>query len=209
MIPCPLIPLYLYVLYRCWPGDDLSWVIQGTGKWSTQAIHYCDVIMGAMTSHQPHDFLLNCSFRRRSKKTSKLRVTGLCAGNSPVTGEFPAQMASNPENVSIRWRHHVNTLSRFKMVVILQTTLSSWFPWMKVVASGLTITEIQILQLHKNNCAIYFKRSLWLLVLFIKTMMLVIFVDKFEACCPLNYSNQLKMFNAFRPCDAYMRQWTG
>ena len=25
------------------------------------------------------------------KKTSKLRVTGLCAGNSPVTGEFPAQ----------------------------------------------------------------------------------------------------------------------
>ena len=33
--------------------------------------------------------------RRRSKKTSKLRVTGLCAGNSPETGEFPAQMASN------------------------------------------------------------------------------------------------------------------
>ena len=33
--------------------------------------------------------------------TSKLRVTGLCAGNSPATGEFPAQMASNAENVSI------------------------------------------------------------------------------------------------------------
>ena len=41
------------------------------------------------------------------KETSKLRVTGLCAGNSPVTGEFPAQMASNAENVSIWWRHHV------------------------------------------------------------------------------------------------------
>ena len=27
-------------------------------------------------------------------------------GNSPVTGEFPAQMASNAENVSIWWRHH-------------------------------------------------------------------------------------------------------
>ena len=40
-------------------------------------------------------------------KTSKLRVTGLCAGNSPVTYEFPAQMASNAENVSIWWRHHV------------------------------------------------------------------------------------------------------
>ena len=33
---------------------------------------------------------------------------GLCAGNSPVTGEFPAQRASNAENISIWWRHHVN-----------------------------------------------------------------------------------------------------
>ena len=40
------------------------------------------------------------------KKTSKLRVAGLCEGNSPLTGEFPAQMASNAENVSIWWRHH-------------------------------------------------------------------------------------------------------
>ena len=55
--------------------------------------------MGAMASqNQPHDCLLNRLFRRRSKKTSKLRVTGLCAGNSPVTGEFPAQMVSNAEN---------------------------------------------------------------------------------------------------------------
>ena len=42
----------------------------------------------------------------RSKKTSKLRVIGLCEGNSPVTNEFPAQMASNEENISIWWRNH-------------------------------------------------------------------------------------------------------
>ena len=60
-----------------------------------------------ITNHQPHDCLLSCLFRRRSKKTSKLRATGLCVGNSPVTCEFPAQMASNAENVSIWWRHHV------------------------------------------------------------------------------------------------------
>ena len=59
-------------------------------------------------NHQPHHCLLNRLFRRRSKKTSKLRVTGLCAGNSPVTDEFPAQMASNAKNVSIWWRHHVD-----------------------------------------------------------------------------------------------------
>ena len=59
-----------------------------------------------VSNHQPNDCLLNRSFRPRSKKTSKLRVTDICAGNSPVTGEFPAQMASNAENVSIWWRHH-------------------------------------------------------------------------------------------------------
>ena len=40
------------------------------------------------------------------QRHQQLRVTGLCAGNSPVTSEFPAQMASNAENVSIAWRHH-------------------------------------------------------------------------------------------------------
>ena len=60
----------------------------------------------SVSNQQPHDCLLNRLFRRRSKKTSKLRVTGLCVGNSPGTGEFPAQMASNAENISIWWRHH-------------------------------------------------------------------------------------------------------
>ena len=63
-----------------------------------------------VSNHQPHDCLLNRLFKRRSKKTSKLRVTGLCAGNSPGTGEFAAQMASNAENVSIWWRHHLISL---------------------------------------------------------------------------------------------------
>ena len=36
-----------------------------------------------VTNHQPHGCLLNRLFRRRSKKTSKLRVTGLCVENSP------------------------------------------------------------------------------------------------------------------------------
>ena len=49
--------------------------------------------------------------RRKSKKTFKLRVTGLCAGISPVTGEIPTQRASNAENVSIWWRHHAIILN--------------------------------------------------------------------------------------------------
>ena len=61
----------------------------------------------SVSNHQPHHCLLNGLFRLKSKKTSKLCVTGLCAGNSPGTSEFPTQMASNAENVSIWWRHHV------------------------------------------------------------------------------------------------------
>ena len=45
-------------------------------------------------------------------KTAKLRVTGLCEGNSPVTGEFPAQRAGNAENVPIWWRHHDYLITR-------------------------------------------------------------------------------------------------
>ena len=63
-----------------------------------------------VSNHQPHDCLLNRLFRRRSKETSKLYVTGICAGNSPVTGEFPAQRASIAENVFIWWRHHIMRL---------------------------------------------------------------------------------------------------
>ena len=59
-----------------------------------------------VSTHQSHDCLLNRLFKRRSKKTSKLRVTCLCEGNSPVTDEFPTQRASKAENVSIWWRHH-------------------------------------------------------------------------------------------------------
>ena len=59
-----------------------------------------------VSNHQPHDCLPNRLFKRRPKKTLKLCVTGLCVGNSPVTGEFLAQMAGKAENVSILCCHH-------------------------------------------------------------------------------------------------------
>ena len=64
----------------------------------------------SVSNRQSHECLLHRLFRLRSKKTSKFRVTGLCEGNSPMTGEFPAQRASNAENVSIWWRRHVHKI---------------------------------------------------------------------------------------------------
>ena len=42
-----------------------------------------------------------------------LHVTGFHEGNSTVTDEFPAQMASNAENVYISWRHHGDFFSQY------------------------------------------------------------------------------------------------
>ena len=74
----------------------------------SQASHYSDVIMAVMGSQiTSFTIVYSTVYSGTDKKTSKLPVTGLCAWNSPVTGEFPAQMASNAENVTIWLRHHV------------------------------------------------------------------------------------------------------
>ena len=91
----------IYLHQQMW---DIGYLIHNLG-WSLQWRHNQ---RDGISNHQPHDCLLKRLFRRRSKKTSKLCVTSLCEGNSPVTGEFPAQRASNAENVSIWWRHHGN-----------------------------------------------------------------------------------------------------
>ena len=70
------------------------------------AFHWRHNELDGVSNHQPHDCLLNRLLRRRSKKISKLRVTGLFEGNSPGICEFPAQRASNAENATIWWRHH-------------------------------------------------------------------------------------------------------
>ena len=61
----------------------------------------------SVSNHRRLACLLNRSFRCRSKKISWLRIIGLCEGNSSVTAEFPAQRASNAENVSVWWCHHL------------------------------------------------------------------------------------------------------
>ena len=79
-----------------------------------------------VSNNKPHDCLLNRLFRRRSKKTSKLRVTGLCAGwpvNSPHKGPVTREMFPFDDvimkwqlcccwwyNVSW-WRHQMETFS--------------------------------------------------------------------------------------------------
>ena len=120
---CPYFPATISIHFRYTYSKILYGVYlvhkrekNTSNKWSTLRWHHNGG--DSVSNNQPHDCLLNRLFRRRSKKTSKLRVTGLCAGNSPGTGEFPAQMASNAENVSIWWRHHVNPIPLPVILVI-------------------------------------------------------------------------------------------
>ena len=93
--------------------DITSWI----GSKNSIALHWRHNERGDDSNHRCLACLLNRLFRRESKKTSKLCVTGLCEGNPPVSGGFPSQRASNAENVSIWWRHHGISL---KVMIIVQ-----------------------------------------------------------------------------------------
>ena len=88
-------------------SHDVKWGCSGVPP-QPALHHYNDVLMGTMASQITSLVIVYSSaYSGAAKKASKLRVTGLCEGNSPVIGDFPAQMASNAENGFIWWRHRV------------------------------------------------------------------------------------------------------
>ena len=80
-------------------------------------------------------FLFNRLFRCRSKKISKLRITALCEGNSPVTNGFPSQRASNAKSIYIWWRHHASTMRHIAdwKVDIIKYSQVSDFQWFRII----------------------------------------------------------------------------
>ena len=105
-------------------------------------LHYNDVIMSAMAFQITSLTLVYSTvfFRRRSKKTSELRVAGLYAVNSPVTGEIPTQRTSNAETISIWWRHHACISSS-----LAYNSVVTWCRLnIKTVSPGMTISIIKI-----------------------------------------------------------------
>ena len=70
--------------------------------------HYNDVIMGAIASQITsltivYSIVNSDADQRKYQSSASLAFV---RGNLPGTGEFPAQMASYAENVSIWWRLH-------------------------------------------------------------------------------------------------------
>ena len=79
-----------------------------------------------VSNHQLPDCLLNRLYRRRSKKTSKLRVTGLSTVRGIHRWPVNSPHKKTEKNVSIWWRHHVHILSvraSSRSVLMRQLTL--------------------------------------------------------------------------------------
>ena len=101
----------------------------------------------SVSNHQRHDCLLNRLFTQ-IKKIKAPRHWPLY-GEFTGTGEFPAQMASNADNVSIWWRHHVSNMS----YNFCWTHLTEWLigPWVALHGAMDTI-DLQIAaQIWKNS----------------------------------------------------------
>ena len=83
--------------------------------------YYSDVIMTAMASQTTRVSIVCSTVCSSADQASKPRVASLYNGKSTGDCWFPSQRASNAENVSIWWRHHLKVMT---MVGILSTLLS-------------------------------------------------------------------------------------
>ena len=72
---------------RCTPNRCFTW---GPMPHVSQSLQRRQNECDDVSNHRRLDWVLNRLFRHWSKKTPKLRVTGLSEGNSLVTGEFPS-----------------------------------------------------------------------------------------------------------------------
>ena len=91
--------------------------------------HYIDIIMRVMASKITNVSIV-CSIvcsgadQRKHQSSASLAFVRV---NSPVTGKFPAQRASNAENGSIWWRHYVcrRTQDKFTFPGLLRQLVRS------------------------------------------------------------------------------------
>ena len=94
-----------------------------------------------VSNHQPQDCLLNRLFRRRSKKTSKLRVTGLCAGNSQIFWQhrFFNMLEAKLKLIIPWWRHQMETFSTLLAFCAGNSPVTGEFPAQRPVTRSFDV----------------------------------------------------------------------
>ena len=115
----------LTLLFGNFSSDGAVYRRHKLGHHSGCRFRCSDVIMGAMASQITslmivYSAVYSGADQRKYQSSASLAFV---RGNSQVTGEFPAQRASDAENVSISWRHHIKMFNP----VIMSSTLVSIF----------------------------------------------------------------------------------
>ena len=89
------------------PASMSVFTVMNTSEYD---FHYSDVIMDSMASQITSlTIAYSAVYSGENQRKHQSSASLAFVGNSPVTGEFSAQMASNAEIVSIWWRHHAET----------------------------------------------------------------------------------------------------
>ena len=132
--------------------------------------HYNDVIMSTIASQITSITIVYSTFIQTQIKGNikAPRHWPLC-GEFTGTGEFPAQMASYAENVSIWWRHHDavskhtrrhHGMEMLSALLVLWEGINQWFPLQKgtVIRSfGAFFVVSQIKQVNKHSSYRWFE----------------------------------------------------
>ena len=115
-----------------------------------------------VSNHQPHGCLLNRLFRRRSKKTPKLCVTGLCVGNSP-----------GPLNSPHKWPVTRRMFPFDDVIMVRIACMSVIAGWLKSL--WLRCKWERLWEFAKNSLC-PFKDAIW-------TRRFIKVLDHIKACC--------------------------
>ena len=130
-------------LGHCWLSSISPYGVN-LPQWACCAmgtLHWRHNELDGVSDHQPHDCLLTCLFRHRSKKTSKLRVTGLCEGNSPGPANCPHKRPVTRKTFpfdDVIMRIHSTVNKSCYIVCMLWNLVSDFMPW-KCIIKHITV----------------------------------------------------------------------
>ena len=138
-------------------------------------LHYNDVIMGAMASQIASlaiVYFTQAFIQVQIKENIKAPRHWPLWGEFTGTGEFPAQRASNAENVSIWWRHEnlikvsdikeVTNQELIRTEIVYQRSQGHWWRWRRIFIHG--SDENQFSRDIWIHCVVYVT-MIWICVL--------------------------------------------
>ena len=153
-----------YVRFHLFYDISISWFVNPPAiqpllhQLESHSLRRCHNGRDSVSNHQPRHCLLSLLFRHRSKKASKLRVTGLYMGNSPGTRKmFPfddvimatkrALLSNREPGLTQKW--FCMLFSHSSVVIILSMIFDNTFLWRSIwwlILAGSVQTKINTFQ---------------------------------------------------------------